>query len=132
MSPFLPGEKPHELKESISKSMKKTEGFMKKTEDVEKEFKKESEKFVKWEDIISSLVLLLAIISLIFSIPAYRGGFSDDLLNLMLEAIIFGAVLWVVWLTFEKISRIVQKKFEGGKIMMLIVIIILIFFIKYI
>lgn len=125
MSPFLPGEKPHELKESISK-------FMKKTEDVEKEFKKESEKFVKWEDIISSLVLLLAIISLIFSIPAYKGGFSDELTDLILESIIFGIVLWVVWLTCEKIGRVIWKRFEIGKIMMLIIIIILTFIIKYI
>lgn len=116
VSPFLPGESPNELRESISE-------FKKWSKEIKEEFEKETEKFVKWEDIISTLVLLLAILSIIFSIPAYKGGFGDGIIDLVLKSIIFGIVLWVVWLTCDRIAKVIWKKIEIGKIMILVIII---------
>ena len=120
VSPFLHGESPNELKKNILE-------FRKSSKEIKEEFEKESEKFVKWEDIISSLVIILAILSIIFSIPAYKGGFGDEIIDLLLKSIVFGIVLWAVWLTCDRIAKVFRKKADIGKIMVLVIIIALSF-----
>lgn len=106
-SPFLPGETPHELRKDLE------------------EFNTVKERFVKWEDMVSPLVILLAIISVLFSFPQYQGNISDDFFELIIEAAIFGLVLWSISLALDKLGNIIGKKIAIGKIDLLLIILLL-------
>jgi hypothetical protein len=106
-SPFLPEEAPHKLREDME------------------EFNVMKGRFVKWEDMISPLVLLLALLSILFSYPQYEGNIDNEFFELIIKATIFGLVLWSITLIVDMVAKVLRKKMIIDKISLLIIILLL-------
>jgi hypothetical protein len=111
-SPFLPEETPGKLREDIET------------------FNKTKERFVKWEDMISPLVLLLAVISILFSFPQYEGNISNEITTLIIMAIIFGLVVWAINVIMGQVAVIVKKKWkvDNNSLLVILILMSIIFF----
>ena len=105
-SPFLPEEKPGKLREDIEA------------------FNDIKDRFVKWEDMISPLVLLLAVISILFSFPQYRENISNEITELIIIAIIFGLVVWSINIMVEQVTKRIGKRWKIDRISLLLIIIL--------
>lgn len=112
-SPFLAEETPSKLREDIEKF----------NEDIET-FNNIKDRFVKWEDMISPLVLLLAVISILFSFPQYKGNISNEIVELIIMAVIFGLVVWAVNIVVEQVTKRIHKRWKIDSISLLLILIL--------
>ena len=119
-SPFLPDEKPEKLREDIDEFKEKSKELR---EDID-DFKKSKDQYVKWQDMISPLVLLLAVLSILFSLPSYEEKIGDETFTLFIKAILFGLVTWSIYIVISQVTVKIKKRWNVDNIALLLIIIL--------
>ena len=127
-SPFLPNQEPEKLRRDID------------------EFQKEKSTFVKWENLIISLTLLVGILTLVFGVinvfivrmsentETTRGiETMPDLLTIIIAAVFFGLSVWAVampiQLLFSRTLRLkTLDKYFAVSILIVVLMLIMTFF----